>query len=117
MIHRFPKIRFFAFVMIVAIPFAAFAADPVGRFYSGGSALGWHLNVSGHDSVTLRAVSPSGAMFTKAFPNGKSVQLSLSDLGTDLENGTYQYELTVSPRVSADVKSKLEKARAANDDA
>lgn len=117
MIHRFPKIRFFAFVMIVAIPFAAFAADSVGRLSGGGSALGWQLNVSGHDSVSLRAVSPSGEVYTKEFKNGKSVQLSLSDLGTDLENGTYQYELTVSPRVSSDVKSKLEKARAANDDA
>jgi len=117
MIHRFPKIRLFAFLMIVAIPFAAFAADSVGRQSGGGSVMGWQLNVSGHDSVTLRAVSPTGEVYTKEFKNGKSVQISLSDLGTNLENGTYQYELTVSPKVSGDVKSKLEKARAANDEA
>jgi len=116
MMSRFPRIRLFTFLMIVAMPFAAFAADSVGRPDGGGSALGWQLNVSGHDSITLRAVSPSGEVFEQVFKNGKSVQLRTSDLG-ELEEGTYQYELTVNPRVSNDVKSKLEKARAANDDA
>ena len=116
MMHRFPQIRLITLLMIVAIPFAALTADPVGRRSGGGSVMGWDLNVSGHDSVTLTAVSPSGQVFEQVFKNGKAVQLRTSDLG-ELEEGTYTYQLSVSPKVSNDVKAKLEKARAANDDA
>ncbi|HEV7238995.1 MAG TPA: tail fiber domain-containing protein [Thermoanaerobaculia bacterium] len=97
------------------MPIAAFAADSVGRLSGGGSVMDWQLNALNYDSITLRVVSPSGEVFAKEFKSGKAVQLRLSDLG-ELEEGSYTYELSVSPTVSGDVKSKLAKARAAGDD-
>ena len=115
MIHRFPKIRLITFLLIVAMPIAAFAADSVGRQMGGGSALDWQLNVSGYESISMRITSPSGEVYSKTFRPGKAVQIRTSDLG-ELEEGVYSYELSVNPSISKEVKSKLEAARAAGDD-
>ncbi|MGZ5474692.1 MAG: hypothetical protein ACXWG4_12120, partial [Thermoanaerobaculia bacterium] len=116
MMHRFPRIRFFAFLMIVAMPFAAFAAEPVGRQTGGGSTMDWQLNATGHDRAQLRWVSPDGEPGSIEFPNGKNVTLSIRDLGTDLVDGQYSYELRLVPKFSKDLEKKLQAARAANDE-
>jgi hypothetical protein len=104
-----------AFLIIVAMPFAAFA-DPVGRQSGGGSTMDWQLNATGHEKATLRWVGPDGEVGSLDFPNGKNITLRLQDLGTELQNGQYSWELRLSPKVSKDVAKKLEAARAANDD-
>ena len=103
--------------MIVAMPFAAFAADSVGRRVAVDRRSTGSSTSVGHDSVTLRAVSPEWRGVREGVQERQAVQLSLSDLGTDLEDGTYHVRALRQPEVSADVKSKLAKARAANDDA
>jgi hypothetical protein len=102
--------------MILAIPFAAFG-DPVAKAHGGGSMIDWQLSVIGHDRVELRVMTPSGDLITREFKGGQSPSLRLQDLGTELEDGTYQYELRIYQKVSPAVAKSLEKARAANDDA
>lgn len=116
MIHRLPKIRVIAFLMIVALPFAAFAADPVGRQYGGGSTMDWQLNSSGHEKAQLRWVGPDGEAGSLDFPNGRNVTLRLEDLGTEIVDGQYSWEVRLVPKVSKDVAKKLEAARAADDE-
>jgi hypothetical protein len=101
--------------MIAAIPFAAFAAEPVGRQTGGGSTMDWQLNSTGHEKATL-TWSCAGEVSSLDFPNGKHVSLSVRDLGTEVQDGTCTWELRLSPKVSKDVAKKLEAARAANDD-
>ncbi len=116
MMHRFPRIRLITFLMIAAIPFAAFAAEPVARQIGGGSTMDWQLNRSGHDSAQLRWVGPDGETGSIDFPNGKNVTLQIRDLGTELVDGQYNYELRLVPKVSKDLEKKLQSARSANDD-
>lgn len=113
--HRFPLIRFTVALAILALPLAAFAGDPVGRATGGGSSIEWMTTVSGHDKIVLTVSGPDD-VYTKEFSNGKNVSFRLSDLGTTVSDGVYQYELRVVPKISSDVAKKLEKARAANDE-
>ena len=46
----------------------------------------------------------------------KNVTLQIRDLGTDLVDGQYNYELRLVPKVSKDLEKKLQAARAANDE-
>ncbi|MEO8382307.1 MAG: tail fiber domain-containing protein [Acidobacteriota bacterium] len=102
--------------MILAIPFAAFG-EPVAKARGGGSTIDWQLSTTGHDRIELRVVSPSGDLITREFKAGQNPSLRLQDLGSDLEDGTYQYELRIYQKVSPAVAKSLENARAANDDA
>ena len=110
------KIRFMTLLLIVAIPFAAFAAEPVGRQNGGGSSMDWQLNATGHEKATLTWSGPDGEVGQIEFPNGKHVSLHVRDLGTEVVDGQYTWELRLSPKVSKDVSKKLEAARAANDE-
>jgi len=112
--YRFPRIPLLA-LLIVAIPFAAFAAEPVGRQTGGGSMMDWQLSSTGHERATL-TWSCAGEVGSLDFPNGKHVSLSVNDLGTDVQDGTCSWELRLSPKVSKDVAAKLAAARAANDE-
>jgi Chaperone of endosialidase len=116
MIHQFPRIRFMTFLMMVALPFAAFAAEPVGRQNGGGSSMDWQLNSTGHEKATLSWSCADGEVHSLEFKNGKAVSLHARDLGTDVQNGVCSYELRLSPKVSKDLAKKLESARNANDD-
>jgi hypothetical protein len=113
--HQF-RFRLAIVAIILAIPFAAFAA-PVGKARGGGSSIDWDLDVSGHDRVEVRVSSPSGEIYTFNFKGGQTPSVRVQDLGSELEEGTYLYELRVYQKVSPDVAKKLEKARAGNDDA
>ena len=111
MTHRFPRV--FIFLMIVAIPLAAFAAEPVGRQQGGGSVMDWELRSTGHDKATL-TWSCNGEVSSLEFANGKRVSLSAADMGE--ASGTCSWDLRLTPKVSKDLAKKLESARAANDD-
>jgi hypothetical protein len=118
MTHRFPLVRFAAVIMIVAMPFAAFAASPVGEARGGGSSIDFASTLTGHQSVRLVMVDPNGdVVVDKTFPNGRALQVRVSDLGTAPVDGAYRYELTVTPAINAGLAKKLEAARAANDEA
>lgn len=108
--------RFLVVILAIAVPMAVFA-QPVGKPSGGGSAISWSLNISGHDKVRVSVLGPDGTSWVKEYSNGKTPTFSLSDMGDDVADGQYNYELRVEPKISSDVKKKLEKARAEGDDA
>jgi hypothetical protein len=115
MTRRLPLFRFAVLLMILALPLAAFAGNAVGRPTGGGSSIEFIPTITGHDKIVL-TVSNGDEVWTKEFSAGKNVSFRLSDLGTEVANGVYQYEMRVVPKISADVAKKLEKARAAGDE-
>ena len=123
MLKRFSLYRLTVLLAIVAVPFAAFAAtekknEPVGHPTGGGSAIEWSTTLSGHDSITLRVVGPSGdLLLSKKFNAGKNPTVRLQDLGAQPEDGVYNVEMIVSPRIPPGVAAALAAARAAGDDA
>ena len=116
MIHRFPILRIAAVLMCVAIPFSAFAGNAVGKPSGGGSTIDWPSPGGPHDSVELIVSFPNGDSITKTYKGNRPITLRLSDLGSDIEDGAYNWEIRVAPTVSSDVAKKLQNARAANDD-
>lgn len=114
---RSPIFRIVVALAVLALPVAAFAAENVGKASGGGNTIQWQLKVSGHDRVELAVLSPDGTRYVKSFSAGKNPSLSLSELGSDLEDGQYNYEMLAVPKFPADVKKKLAAARAANDEA
>ena len=101
-------------VMLAAIPFAAFA-EPIARQHGGGSTMFWELSMTNYEEATLTWLC-DGDAGSFAFPSGKGVALHISDLGTELRDGTCGWELRLTPIVPKSVAEKLAAARAANDD-
>ena len=117
MIHRFPATRIAAVLMCLAIPFSAFAGNAVGKPSGSGSTIEWPSPGGPHESVELVVSFPNGDSIVKTYNGNRPITLRLSDLGSDLEDGQYTWEISVQPTVSSDVAKKLKSARAANDDA
>ena len=114
MTHRFPLFRIGVILLCIAIPFTAFGD---GRGKGVGSTIEWSAPPGAYESATLRVSMPDGEVITREYSYGRSITLRVSDLGTDVQDGAYNYEVTFNPKVSGDTKKKLENARAANDDA
>lgn len=114
--YRFSLTRLAIIAVILAIPFAAFG-DPAAKARGVGSTIDWRLSTTGHDRVELRIMTPSGDLVTREFKGGQSPSLRIQDLGSQIEDGTYQYELRIYKSVPADVAKRLATARDANDDA
>jgi endosialidase-like protein len=77
-----------------------------------GSSVRWDVAVT-HAALTLSVSTPDGQVFTKEFPAGAAAEFRLSDAkGERLPDGTYVYELRVTPVLAADVREKLTAARA-----
>lgn len=102
---------------ILALPVAAFASDLVGKASGGGSSIEWQLNVSGHERIDLTVLAPNGNSWVRKFNAGRNPSFRILDLGADLEDGRYNYEMRVVPKISSDLKKKLDAARAAGDEA
>jgi hypothetical protein len=115
--NRSPIFRLVIVLAVLALPVAAYSADLVGKASGGGASIEWQLSVSGHEAVELTVVAPNGEVYAKRFTAGRTPSFRLLDLGSDLADGQYTYQLRVVPKISAELKSKLEKSRAAGDDA
>jgi hypothetical protein len=113
---RFTHSRLLSVLLVVALPLVAFGQDPIGKVRGGGSSIDWQLKTHGHAAVELTVLMPNGDVLSRTFKNGNP-SLRIQDLGTDIEEGVYNYELRLVPRVPSDVAKKLENARAANDEA
>lgn len=113
MINRSRLFKFVVALTVMAMPFAAFG---IGKPAGGGNSIEWQLDVSGHEAIEITVVSPSGDVYTSTARGGQNPSFRLSQLGNEVEDGVYTYELRVVPRVSADVAKKLQAARAAGDD-
>lgn len=114
---RFPLQRILPILIALSLPLAAFGGDPVGKASGNGSSIDWQVQITGHERLELTVVSPDGEVFRKDFNSGRNPSFGIKDLGTEVEDGTYNYELRVVPKVSPGVAKKLENARAANDEA
>lgn len=115
MVRRSPFFRMAIVVLAVAMPLFAFA-NSIGKPAGGGDSIRWDLSVTGHDSIVL-SVSHDGEVWSKTFKAGKPVVFSLRDLPSDVNvDGSYQYELRVSPALPPGLQKKLAAARAAGDD-
>lgn len=113
---RFSLSRITLFLILLALPMAAFAAD-IATTSAAGTNVQWQVSATGYDHVVLRISSPSGEVSVMTFRAGQAPSINLADLGSGLEEGTYTYELQMVQRVSATLRKQLEAARAAGDDA
>ena len=111
--QRFP-ISLAVLLLCVAVPFSAFAD---GRGKGVGSSIEWSAPAGAYESATLTVSMPNGDTISKEYGAGRAISLRVSDLGTEVGDGAYNYQVTFAPRLTADTKKKLAAARAANDDA
>jgi hypothetical protein len=114
---RSPIFRLVVVLSVLALPVAAYSADLVGKASGGGASIDWQLSVSGHEAVELTVVAPNGEVYAKRFAAGRTPSFRLLDLGSDVADGQYTYQLRVVPKISSELKSKLEKTRASGDEA
>ncbi len=115
---RSPIFRLVVVLTILAIPVSAFAAGhAVGKPSSSGPAMHWQVSAANYEAIELTVSARNGETIVKQFPAGRTPSFHVNDLGADLEDGTYNYQLRVIPKVSGDLKKKLDKARASGDEA
>jgi hypothetical protein len=108
----------FPVVMAVLALFAISAsAQNVGKINAGGAQVEWQVTAD-NERVSLTVVGPDGFTYEKSFPAGKNPSLRLQDGPKgSLADGSYTYELRVTPKISSEVKKQLTDARAKGDDA
>jgi hypothetical protein len=114
---RSPIFRLVVALTVLAIPLSSFAADAVGKANGSGSAIDWQVSASNYESIELTVSAPNGETIVKKFPAGRVPSFRVLDLGADLSDGVYNYQLRVLPKVSADLKKKLDAARSSGDEA
>ena len=106
-----------AIASIALLPLTASArevgAEPVAHAVVTPATIEFQSGVP-HDAITLVVSGPNGFTYMKEFTGNPMLRLQDMQGAAD---GTYQYELRVTPQISADVKHQLAEARAANDDA
>ena len=113
MIRR-SHIRFLLAALLI-IPTAVFAQ--IGNVSGGGDSISWDITASGHERVELRITGPGDVEYTKSFANAHAARFSLRDLpGDDVEDGAYQWELHLVPKIPAGIAKQLASARAAGDE-
>jgi hypothetical protein len=105
-------------LLIPTIVSAQKAPEPIGRTTVGIDAVEWPVTANA-ESVLLTVVAPDGSSYVADFAAGRTPSVRLRDLGLGKvpPEGSYKYELRLTPRISATVKAQLKAARAANDDA
>ena len=114
------KQRILSLLVILLVPTFVFAAgnkkiEPVGHTVDSSSAIEWQPTVD-NESITLTISLPDGSSYAKTFASGKAPNFRVQDLPKAVD-GTYSYELRVTPRISAGVKQQLAAAREEGDDA
>src|SRR5258707_4583804 len=111
--------RLILIVTLSLLPLLAFAAkpdtpEPVGHMSASASGISWATSVD-FEKITLRVMAPNGVLFEREYTTAPSFRLQ--DLGGKVLDGTYTYELRVTPKISDSVKQQLAAARAADDEA
>ncbi len=91
-------------------------AGDVADMIAGGHAVSFATKVQ-HDGVTLTVTGPQGFVFRRAFAAGQEPLMALFDQeGNALADGSYTWELRLTPVLSAAVRQALAEARAQGDD-
>lgn len=91
--------------------------EPVGTMTATASVVEWQPVID-HERLLLTVVNPEGEVFVREFPAGRNPSYRLQDgpPGSAVD-GVYTYEIRVVPRISGDVRKRLQDARKAGDDA
>ncbi|HWF88806.1 MAG TPA: hypothetical protein VN659_08230 [Pyrinomonadaceae bacterium] len=84
---------------------------------SNGSSVRFDVGVP-HAAVTLTVIGPDGVAFSKEFKSGNSPEFKLNSAkGERLPDGSYTYELRITPNISSETKEALKAAREAGNGA
>jgi len=86
-------------------------AQPLAEVMYGPSGLSWNLKVE-YSSLTLRISMPDGNIFEKSFAAGSMPGYDLAGFnGGPAADGSYKYELTITPLLPARVRTDNEIAK------
>jgi Chaperone of endosialidase len=110
---RFGRISFL--FLLLAAASSLMAANEVGIPKSYGSAVEWQVKISDYAEITLTVLAVDGEVYVSSFPYGKNPAFSLRELPA-VEDGEYNYDLRVTPKVSSTILAELKAARASGDD-
>ena len=97
-------------VVLLSAANAGAQAEPVARITINPALIIWHPVVS-YERLTLRVSTPDGEVVSHDFIGNQPVSLSAPSI-----DGTYTYELRVTPVIDAGVKKALADARKRGDD-
>ena len=97
-------------VVLLSAANAGAQAEPVARTTINPALIIWHPVVS-YERLTLRVSTPDGEVVSHDFIGNEPVSLSAPSI-----DGTYIYELQVTPVIDAGVKKALADARKRGDD-
>lgn len=91
--------------------------DHFANINSNGSSVRFDIGAP-NAAVTLTVIGPDGVSFTKEFKSGNSPEFKLNTgKGERLPDGSYTYELRVTPNISSETKEALKAAREAGNGA
>src|SRR5689334_7374539 len=91
--------------------------DHFANISSNGSSVRFDVGAP-HAAVTLTVIGPDGVAFSKEFKSGNSPEFKLnSGKGERLPDGSYTYELRITPNISSETKAALKAAREAGNGA
>jgi Chaperone of endosialidase len=120
---RARTLALFAALVISTTAFAARPSTPeaappeeLGDVTVTASALQWHPGGS-YELAVLTVSGPEYLSLRRDFPHGVVPMLGIKDLGVDVPDGAYSWELRIVPFVAPEVRRQLAIARAAGDDA
>lgn len=106
-------------IALVCMQVAAFGQDEknkIATMSTNGSTVRWDIAVS-HGGGTLTVSTPDGRSFSKHFKSGESPDFNITDRpGERLPDGQYNYQLRLTPVLSATQLAELKKARGKDDD-
>jgi hypothetical protein len=106
----------FLFVGLQATAFGQTDASKLATVNGGGSIIRWDV-VAQNAGGTLTITTPDNRSFRRSFRAGGSPEISLSDKQLEgLPDGTYSYELRLTPVLTPGEKEALLKARGNDDD-
>ena len=91
--------------------------QPLATATRTGNEINWKTKVE-FDSLLLTVSLPSGEVFRQEFASGQAPQFKLVDAkGLALPDGSYNYELHLTPKIADEVKAALKQAREDGNDA
>lgn len=106
----------FVFACLQTAALGQAANDKLANVTGAGSSVRWDVAVS-HSGGTLTVSAPDGRVFRKEFRAGAAPELTITDqLGERLPDGTYTYELRLTPAFSSGLNKATLKAARGQDD-
>lgn len=93
------------------------SSDQLATPNSTGSSVRWDIKATPHSAATLTVIGPDGESFSKEFQGGNSPEFRTTNkAGERLPDGTYTYELRLTPVFAAGVREALKAAREAGNE-